>query len=188
MEKIAARLTGILLERHIIDKSMYDIYKYGFLSLLEIGSALLTSTLICLGMGMIKEGIIFFAFFIPLRSYLGGVHLKKYWQCYLASCLALFTVLMVVKFVVINPRIICVATVLGVAGTVWAALVDYRKLRNKIYLFIICAVVGFLMLLAGFFYVRGYITMMLLLCCTILLVLGSKIIELLGRLVLKNLR
>ena len=72
MEKIATRLAGLLRERQIIDDSMYDIYHYGMLRMLEIGTAFFSSLLICLSMGMIKEGLIFFAFFIPLSAMCPG--------------------------------------------------------------------------------------------------------------------
>lgn len=177
MEKFAAKLAGLLVERRIIDHSEYDIYHYGMLRMLEIGAAFFSSILICLSMGMMKEGLIFFAFFIPLRSYLGGVHLKKYWQCYLASCLILVITLMIVKTAVIDLRVIGVATVLGVIGAAFAAFADYRKQSNKVYLLIICTALSLLILLAGLFYAKGNRSMMLLLCCTILLVLGSKMVE-----------
>ena len=80
MEKIANKIAQILVRENMIDGSMLEIYQYGLVRMLEIGGAVFTSFLICLSMGMMKEGLIFFAFFIPLRSYLGGVHLKKYWQ------------------------------------------------------------------------------------------------------------
>lgn len=188
MEKIATKLAGLLIEKQIIEDSMYDIYHYGVLRMLEIGAAFFSSILICLSMGMIKEGLIFFAFFIPLRSYLGGVHLKKYWQCYLTSCLLLFMTLMIVKFVVIDLKFIGIVTVLGVTGTFLAAFAGYRKHKNKIYFLIICTVLGLLILLAGLFYTKEDISMMLLLCCTILLVLGSKMIERAGQTALKNSR
>lgn len=181
MEKIAAKLAGLLVKRQIIEDSMYDIYHYGMLRMLEIGTAFFSSLLICLGMGMMKEGLIFFAFFIPLRSYLGGVHLKKFWQCYIASCLILFLTLIIVKSVVIDPKLIGIVTVLGVAGTVLAALADYRKQKNKVYFLIVCTVLGLLMLLASLFYINSNRSMMLLLCCIIFLVLGGKVLETLAR-------
>ncbi len=177
MEKLAAKLAGLLVERQVIEDSMYDIYHYGMLRMLEIGAAFFSSLLICLSMGMIKEGLLFFAFFIPLRSYLGGVHCKKYRQCYLASCLTLCITLTITKYVLIDQKLIGIVTVLGVLGTVFAAFADYRKQKNKIYLLIICIVLSLLILLAGLFYLKENRSMMLLLCCTVLLVLGSKIME-----------
>lgn len=185
MEKIATKLAGLLVERQVIEDSMYDIYHYGMLRMLEIGATFFSSLLICLSMGMMKEGLLFFAFFIPLRSYLGGVHCKKYWQCYLASCLILCMTLAIVKYVLIELEFIGIATVLGVGGTFFAAFADYRKQKNKIYFLIVCSILSLLILLAGLFYIKENLSMMLLLCCTILLVLGSKIIEQTGQ-ILKN--
>lgn len=85
--------------------------------------------------------------------------------------------LVIVKFVVIDLEFIGIMTVLGVAGTVLAALVDYRKQKNKIYFLIVCTVLSLLILLTGLFYIKEDISMMLLLCCTVLLVLASKMIE-----------
>lgn len=62
MEKVAAKLAGLLVERQVIEDSMYDIYHYGMLRMLEIGAAFFSSLLICLSMGMIKEGLLFLAF------------------------------------------------------------------------------------------------------------------------------
>ena len=177
MEKIAVKLTELLIRKHIIESSMKDIYQYGFLCSLEIGAAFITSMLICLSMGMLKEGLIFFAFFIPLRSYLGGVHLKKYWQCYLASCVILLLMLLAVKYIVPEPGITGVTIMLGVIGTITAAVIDYRGYKNKIYFLIICIVLSLLSGLSLFFYARGLFSMMFLLCCTVLLVLGSKMME-----------
>lgn len=186
MEKIANKIAQILVRENMIDGAMLEIYQYGLVRMLEIGGAVFTRFLICLSMGMMKEGLIFFAFFIPLRSYLGGVHLKKYWQCFLASCLVFFMTLMTVKFVVADLEFIGVMTVLGVAGTVFTAFADYRKQKNEIYLLIVCTVLSLLMILAGLFYIKEDNSMMLLLCCTVLLVLGSKVIELLGQSARKN--
>ena len=77
----------------------------------------------------------------------------------------------------IDQKLIGIVTVLGVLGTVFAAFADYRKQKNKIYLLIICIVLSLLILLAGLFYLKENLSMMLLLGCTILLVLGSKIME-----------
>lgn len=70
MEKIAAKLAGLLVERQVIEDSMYDIYHYGMLRMLEIGAAFFSSLLICLSMGMIKEGLLFCLFYSA--SFLSG--------------------------------------------------------------------------------------------------------------------
>ena len=42
---------------------------------------------------MIEECIIFLVVFIPVRSYVGGLHLKSFRMCFILSCLALFLTL-----------------------------------------------------------------------------------------------
>ena len=57
MEKIATRLAGLLGERQIIDDSMYDIYHYGMLRLLEFGQDFFSVFFYVLGWGLIKDGL-----------------------------------------------------------------------------------------------------------------------------------
>lgn len=85
--------------------------------------------------------------------------------------------LVIAKYVLIELEFIGIVTVLGVGGTFFAAFADYRKQKNKINFLIVCSILSLLILLAGLFYIKANLSLMLLLCCTILLVLGSKIIE-----------
>ena len=78
MEKLSIRIADLLLEKQYIEESMYNIYQYGMQMALEIGLSFITSIFICCIWRKIAEGIIFFAIFIPLRSYLGGFHMKSY--------------------------------------------------------------------------------------------------------------
>ena len=93
MEKLSIRIADLLLKKQYIEESMYNIYQYGMQMALEIGLSFITSIVICCIWGKIAEGIIFFAIFIPLRSYLGGFHMKSYRACYICSCVTLVAVL-----------------------------------------------------------------------------------------------
>lgn len=93
MEKISNRIADLLLKKHYIEEAMFSIYQYGIQMTLEIGLSFVTSIVICCLWGKVLEGIIFFAVFIPLRSYLGGFHLKSYGACYICSCVTLVAVL-----------------------------------------------------------------------------------------------
>ena len=94
----------------------------------------------------------------------------------------MFLTLIMVKSVVIDLKFIGIMTVFGMAGTVFEAFADYRKQKiNKVYFLIICTVLSLLILLAGLFYIKEDASMIFLLCCTILLVFGSKMIEQFGR-------
>ena len=77
--------------------------------------------------GMLKQTLLFFLFFIPLRSYLGGFHLRKYRDCYRMSCLTLAAVLAVTRFASFDMHVSCGLIVVSSVGiyalVVWAVLV-----------------------------------------------------------------
>lgn len=177
MEKIADKLTQLLIRENVIEDSMAEIYRYGLIRMLEIGAAVSTGLAICLGMGMVQEGILFFAFFAPLRSYLGGVHLKKYWQCYLASCMSLIIVLLITKYAVLDRHITGVLIVSGAAGIAAMAGRECKTHGSSAYAVIIWSVLAVLLLISGWCFVQGYDSALVLLCCAVLLVLGSKVVE-----------
>ena len=93
MKKISIRIADLLLRKHHIEESMYNIYQYGLQMTLEIGCSFITSIIVCCIWGKVIEGILFFVIFIPLRSYLGGFHMKSYWACFICSLVTLIAVL-----------------------------------------------------------------------------------------------
>lgn len=177
MEKIADKLTQLLIKENVISDSMAEIYQYGLLRMLEIGTAVLTGFLICLSIGMIKEGIIFFVFFAPLRSYLGGIHLKKYWQCYIVSCLSLILVLLITRYMVCDIHITCVFIMFGVIGIGAAAKKEQKKQGSKAYSLIVWTVLAILLVAGMWCFIKGYDSILRLLCCIVILVFGSKLFE-----------
>lgn len=177
MEKIAFKMTEVLLKKEVIEESMYEIYQYGFLRMLEIGGAFLTGIVICLWTGMVKEGIIFFIFFVPLRSYLGGIHLKKYWQCYIASSLLFLTILLLTKYVTFNMYAACGLIVFGTAGIGIEAKREYDRQHNKVYFSIICMVLSILLLVSFLCFIESYTSILVLLCAIVILVFVCKLAE-----------
>lgn len=180
MEKIANRIAKILVREKLIEESMLEIYQYGLVRILELGGAVLTSLLICLVMGMLKEGIIFFAFFMPLRSYLGGFHLKKYWQCYLMSCVTLFVVLMITRLVSPDVRVSSALIVLTSMGIGWEAWQERKEPENRIYALVVWGVLAVLLAVMIWCLVRKQETVLVVLCCVTTIVLVSKVCERLG--------
>lgn len=180
MEKIANRIAKLLVREKLISKSMMEVYQYGLIRMLELGGAVLTSLLICLAMGRLKEGIIFFAFFMPLRSYLGGFHLKKYWQCYLMSCFTLFTVLMITEFVSLDMRVSSGLIILTSMGIGLEANRERKKPENKIYALVVWGVLAVLLAVMIFCLVRKQESVLVVLCCVTTIVLVSKVCERFG--------
>lgn len=177
MEKIANRIAKILLREKRIEESMLEIYQYGLVRMLELGGAVLTSLLLCLAMGMIKEGITFFVFFMPLRSFLGGFHLKKYWQCYMMSCFTLLAVLLITRFVTLDMRVSTMLILLTSVGIGWEAGRERREPEKKVFALIVWGVLVVLMVTVVFCVVRKQESVLVLLTCVTTIVWGSKMCE-----------
>lgn len=175
MEKIANKIVAILIRENIISDSMLEIYQYGLVRMFELGGAVLTSFLMCLGLGMLKEGIIFFAFFIPLRSYLGGFHLQKYWQCYIMSCLTLLGVLIITRFVSLDMRVSSGIIFLASAGIGLAAKREQKKAESRKYAWVVWGVLIILVAATVFCLIRRKASVLVLLCCVTVVVLVSKV-------------
>ncbi|MDE5937696.1 MAG: accessory gene regulator B family protein [Lachnospiraceae bacterium] len=177
MEKMANKIAAMLVRENIISDSMLEIYQYGLVRMFEIGTAVFTSFLLCLGLGMVKEGIIFFVFFMPLRSYLGGFHLKKYWQCYIMSCLTLLVVLVITRSVSLDIRVSAGIILLASVGIGWAAKREQKEAESRKYAWVVWGVLAILVAATVFCLVREQESVLVLLCCVTVIVLVSKVWE-----------
>lgn len=70
---------------------------------LELSLNILCSIIIAVILDMKIECIFFFLFFIPLRSYNGGLHMDRYLSCFLLSCTTLALTLLIVKHFTLDP-------------------------------------------------------------------------------------
>lgn len=177
MEKIAEKLAKLLLKEKLISESMLEIYQYGLVRMLEIGGAFLTSLVICFGMGMIKEGILFFAFFVPLRSYLGGFHLQKYWQCYIMSCLTLVLVLIITRTCCLDMRVSVGVTIAASIGIGLETKWEQKEMESIVYSFVVWVVLAILLVVMGFCIAWERESALVVLSCVTSIVLGSKVLE-----------
>lgn len=98
MEHIAKKLTNYIYEKEIITEDLVEIYQYGFQCFLELSVSTICSIIIALFLGMLPECLFFFLFFIPMRSYGGGLHMKTYLACFIGSCIILASSLLAVKY------------------------------------------------------------------------------------------
>lgn len=99
MRKTASFLTEYIVRKGIIEDNERNIYEYGFLTMLELGTNILLSVIIAGMLHMMFEGLLFFLIFIPLRAYAGGLHMNRYGTCLVFSCLTFFAVLEITKVV-----------------------------------------------------------------------------------------
>lgn len=105
MNGIAKWLTDYVIHKGVVKGDERNIYEYGFRITLETGICIIISLIIAGALGMLVEGILFFIIFIPLRSYAGGLHLDCYWSCLSLSCLTLSVILLISKYLSVNPPI-----------------------------------------------------------------------------------
>ncbi len=98
MDKIATKLTNYILEKGVISQENYDIYHYGFICFFENAVCILTCIIISLFLGMFWKGLFLFTILTPLRSFNGGSHMDKFYQCFIISCLIFLGCLLLVKY------------------------------------------------------------------------------------------
>ncbi|RKM53913.1 accessory regulator AgrB [Butyrivibrio sp. X503] len=103
MEYLSKKLTDYILEKNVIDKENYEIYKYGFESFLETAFCFASVLVIAAFMHAIPQALFFSFFFLMMRSYTGGLHLKTFKACYVSSCLILVACILLVKNLTVNP-------------------------------------------------------------------------------------
>ena len=102
MEYIAKILTNYIFQKGMITEKSYEAYMYGFQCFLELSISIFSSIIISVYLKMIPECLFFFLFFIPLRSYGGGLHLKTFFSCFISSCIIITSTLLTVKYLDIS--------------------------------------------------------------------------------------
>lgn len=97
LKNITGEIANVLYSQGVIKKNDIDVCKYGLdvfvSSFLEIASILILSAV----MGLVKETILLFVSFIPLRLYAGGYHANTKLKCYVISLVMYFSFYGVLK-------------------------------------------------------------------------------------------
>lgn len=109
MTRLAKRLTNYVIHKGMVNEDDRNIYEYGFEITIEVGLFMFFCFFSALCLRMLLEGILFFIIFAPLRSYAGGLHLKKYYRCFALSCLTFLGVLLLVRYIQLPMEISFIA-------------------------------------------------------------------------------
>lgn len=113
MNKLACHLGKYLTRVGLISEDDLEIYEYGIQCELEILIFILFSSYIAFMFEMPLEYLIFLLIFMPIRSYTGGLHLKKYSTCLLCSLLTLVLVMTFAKYVTLSIQLtVFISTIL----------------------------------------------------------------------------
>lgn len=105
MEWLAKKLTSCLLQQNAIDEKDQELYQFGFQSGLEMVSCYLISLAAAAYLHRIPEYLLFSVVFIPVRSYAGGLHLEKFSQCFVCSCLSIIAVILLSDWLELSPAV-----------------------------------------------------------------------------------
>ena len=71
--------------RKIITDEKRTLYEYGIGMLLETLACMTMALIIAIVMNEVISTVVFFVVLILLRTYAGGYHCQKFWQCFIVS-------------------------------------------------------------------------------------------------------
>lgn len=108
MNKIAKRLVDKLVNGNIVDLEDRDFYQYAIEGLLLYFVNYVT--IFCLAgiSGRLIECFVFLICFFLLRTYCGGIHMKTWYSCYIASCAIIQFILLISHMIQIGWTVLLI--------------------------------------------------------------------------------
>jgi len=127
-DKIAARM----VECGTIDAEDKEIYEFGLKYIADMILNFATTLIIGFIFGMVWQGILFTASYIPLRSYAGGYHARTPLRCYIFSVVVTVCVLLGLKYLPYCNVLLAATAVSGILLFVFAPVGDENKPLDEI--------------------------------------------------------
>lgn len=97
IKRAVTRLVNTQIRLGTIQESDRNVYEYGYQLMIEAFINVVISLLLGAVLGCFKEVVFFLIVFMPLRSFCGGYHATKTWQCTVLSNLVVLLVIVVSK-------------------------------------------------------------------------------------------
>lgn len=160
MGKIAKKLSEYIINNGNADPDNYEIYEYGFILALENGISVIVGLFLAVLLEKTIEGIIFFAIFIPIRSYAGGLHFDRFIVCFVCSIITFLFCILFIDYVYLSSEAMILILFFGEILVYYLYPVeninrvvdekenDYFKIKLKFYLLIdyifasVCILIG----------------------------------------------
>ena len=177
MENLCRALSNYLLSHNYISAEQYNIYSYGIQMMFEHGLSILVSIIVIALFKMPLEGCLFFAIFIPLRSYLGGLHLKTYKSCFLLSLMTLLCILILVRLFTPAPWISFIILALSLSIILFQVYRDYKHAPEDSFPKQVCILLGLIIVISGIMYFTDHASAIFVISCTTALITISKFAE-----------
>ncbi|RKI26564.1 hypothetical protein D7V82_10420 [bacterium 1xD8-6] len=125
----------------VIQDDDVSVYQYGYTVMIEVLLNTAISFVLGVLLGQIKEVCFFLCMFIPLRSFCGGYHATKAWQCAILSNLSVIGALVLSEMLTqyrISPFVyiigeICIGSVIAYYSPVESVHKKLNVEEQKIY-------------------------------------------------------
>lgn len=131
----ANKVTSILIHSDAIDKEDYELYSYGFETLI----AFIVNILVILSVGFIfdkfSQTLLFLACYCPIRQFTGGYHAENY-----RNCLLVFITIFLINIAILHNamiyslnEIVILLAFISYIGIYFLAPIEHRNnpLSNK---------------------------------------------------------
>jgi accessory gene regulator B len=180
MKELAEKLAIYVWHSGEISKEDFAIYKYGFEIGLEMTLCFVVSAVISAYLGMQREFLLFILIFIPVRTFAGGLHLHKFWSCFLLSSLVQVGVLLFSKricFSALNSWLI-IAFSMIILLLISPVETSNRKIdieESRYFIKRVKAVFCLILILTIIFTLFSYFKYVSLIAVTMVVILGSAI-------------
>jgi accessory gene regulator B len=128
MEYVSEKLTEYIADKGIIKDEDYALYLYGIQTGLESVICIIISMIIAAVTKSFIEYLIVLCVLMPIRSYTGGIHMKKFYACFLCSVIVLTGGPVFIRFVYV-PAI--AGFLLSVADMVVLHILSYSVTKRN---------------------------------------------------------
>ncbi|GAA0237240.1 accessory gene regulator ArgB-like protein [Metaclostridioides mangenotii] len=185
IKSCADKVTSYLIERETIEDEEFEIYSYGFETLIAFVVNIAVILIIGYMLNKFNETLLFLCFYCPIRQFSGGFHAENYRRCLLVFItLYLSNTYILDKLMNLNTDIfITIISIISYVGIVFLSPQEHRnnplsnKERKK-YIKIVTYLSSFLLVIS-FFGIRYAVTyeyamyaFSVIVCIFIMLILG----------------
>lgn len=98
-----------MISRNIVNKNNEDIYLFGIQQIFTLLLNALSVLIISFFFNRLLFGLLFLLFFMPLRSFSGGLHASTTTRCYICSVVYYFIIMLVMDKIVISENLLLIS-------------------------------------------------------------------------------
>jgi accessory gene regulator B len=185
IKSCADKVTSYLIERETIEDEEFEIYSYGFETLIAFVVNIAVILIIGYMLNKFTETLLFLCFYCPIRQFSGGFHAENYRRCLLVFItLYLSNTYILDKLMNLNTDIfITIISIISYAGIIFLSPQEHRNnpLSNKerkkykkivTYLSSFLLVISFLGIRHTITYEYAMYALSVIVCIFIMLILG----------------